>query len=162
MRDWVKCRWPRLLLLCGLLVGSLLFSRVLLTSQPLQERYEQIHIGMTKEEVSAVLDGQPAPETLIAFRKASTGDIWDDGKSAVVVWFNPEGRAERKFIEDKPQDELDPAGSRTVRDLTCQQAWSLKEGSNGTKKNAIVLAALILAAAAPVFPEAPLVLLQWR
>jgi hypothetical protein len=58
------------------------------------------------DEVSAVLDWQPAPETLIGFRKLSRGHIWDDGKSAVVVWFNPEGRAERKFIEDSRRTNL--------------------------------------------------------
>src|SRR5438128_2559809 len=100
MRDWVQCRWPRLLLLCGLLMGASLVSRFLLTSQPLRERYEQIRIGMTKEEVSAVLCWEPGPETLVAYRKLGKGCVWDDGKNAIEVWFNPKGKAERKVIAD--------------------------------------------------------------
>lgn len=89
-------------------INALLFVVVLLAlvgcaknSSPItSQNYENIQEGMTKAQVIAILGKPTGKETVAEMNgKETVGDVWQDGKTKIVIAFSPDEKLMVKSIE---------------------------------------------------------------
>jgi hypothetical protein len=69
--------------------------------RPCRATFEQVHEGMTLEEVCATV-GAPPHDPLAEIRSTPPADYWYGSDTELCVHFDPSGRADRVSVKDFP------------------------------------------------------------
>ena len=70
------------------------------SSKITQERFEELREGMTRVEVVAILGKPTGKETVAEMNgKKTVGDVWQNGRTKIVIAFSPDEKLMVKSIE---------------------------------------------------------------